>query len=337
MMTYNGEHISVIIPTLNGSKRLPLLFESLLSQDIGASAFELIVVDDDSTDETRDVAARYGARLVRNGHRNIERGKAIGMAAATNDLVFFIDDDNRLPHTAWLRNAVEAFSENPEIVGVQAARFAYDRSDPAANRYCSLFGINDPMAYYLHRRDRLTYDEDTWKLPGSVLRETPTYWLVEFNPQNLLTVGSQGFLTRKSLIEKTNWQPFLFHLDSNLDLVRLGHSRYVMLRDEIIHDHCSSVGQMLAKLHRNMKLFLEQGHLRRYKYETPKSTLVEITMRMLTVVDPALRALAIFRKTKDPAAFLHVVFSVRVPLMYIRQMVFHKLRLFDAARQVNSV
>jgi glycosyltransferase involved in cell wall biosynthesis len=318
------EAVSIIIPTLNGSRRLPLLLDSIQLQGLDSEALEIIVVDDDSTDNTREVAESYGARVVRNGERNIERGKAIGMAAASHDLIFFIDDDNRLPHAKWLKHAIDAFVENPEIVGVQAARFSYERSDPAANRYCSLFGINDPMAYYLGRRDRLTYDEETWKLPGLIVRETETYWLVEFVPEELPTVGSQGFLTRKSLLEQTTWWPFLFHLDSNLDLVRGGRCGYVMLKDVIIHDHCKSVDQMLSKLHRNMRLFLEQSSLRRYKYETPRFRLVEITLRMLTVVDPAVRALKMFKRTGDPAAFLHVTFSVRVPLMYIWQMTVHK-------------
>ncbi|EKD59253.1 MAG: family glycosyltransferase, partial [uncultured bacterium] len=51
--------ISIIIPTYNRSQLLPLTLDSFLAQDYPKDLFEIIVADNNSTDQTREVAASY--------------------------------------------------------------------------------------------------------------------------------------------------------------------------------------------------------------------------------------------------------------------------------------
>lgn len=51
---------------------------------------------------------QFGAKSVRNGTHDPERGKFIGIEHATGEYLFFIDDDNTLTHKTWLENLVRA-------------------------------------------------------------------------------------------------------------------------------------------------------------------------------------------------------------------------------------
>jgi 4,4'-diaponeurosporenoate glycosyltransferase len=94
--------ISVIIPARNEEKNLPYILQSLKKQTI--EPFEIIVVDDSSSDKTAEVAASYGARVIRNSTLpNGWTGKnwAVwnGFLNCSGDLLIFLDADVRLaPH-----------------------------------------------------------------------------------------------------------------------------------------------------------------------------------------------------------------------------------------------
>ena len=318
--------VSVIIPVLNGEKPLAKCLASLKAQAYPWRLIDLIVVDDDSTDGTVKLAKSFGARIVRNGERHIERGKALGLKAAKNELILFLDADNYFVTPDWLPHAVEAIEADKKVVGVESARFNYEASDPAANRYCSLMGINDPMAFYLNKRDRLTYWESDWGLLGRRVSESPLYWKLEFSPEAVPTVGSQGYLTRKSLLKKASHWPYLFHMDANVELISQGYNRYVLLKEAVGHDHCMNAGAFLKKCRRNLDLFFKWHHLRKFTWETPKAEFALTVLSMVTVVRPLWHALRGFAAKPDAAWFLHPLMSFAVPVMYTWQTLMHKIK-----------
>lgn len=308
--------VTVIIPVYNAAWELTRCLQSLRTQDYPQERLHFLVIDDDSTDNTRAVAEAHGATVLRNGHRNIERGKSVGLAHAQSELIFLLDSDNRLPDPGWLRCAVGALVRHPDVVGAQAAWFAYDRSDPAANRYCSLIGIGDPVAYYLRKQDHLSHVDTDWVLNGTVEERGTDYYLVRFAPDNMPTVGSQGFLTRKSLLMETNWRPMLFHVDSNLELVEAGHNLYAILRREVAHDAVRSTAHLCAKLRRNAELFFGQQGERKHVWTIRRVTVAWTLLKMVSMVVPLRDAVRGYRKLPDPAWFIHPVLCVYVPAMY---------------------
>lgn len=318
--------VSVIIPVLNGERLLPKCLDSLKRQNYPWKKLELIVVDDASTDATVALAKSYGARIVKNGERNIERGKALGLRSAKNELILFLDADNYFVTPKWLPSAVAAITADPLVVGVESARFHYEATDPAANRYCSLMGINDPMAFYLNKRDRLCAWEEDWTLLGKRVNETRDYWKLEFSPEAVPTVGSQGYLTRKSFLKKATHWPYLFHMDANVELIRQGHNRYVLLKEAVGHDHCADSAAFLKKCRRNLDLFFKWQHLRKFTWETPRGEFLFTVLSMLTLVRPLGHALRGFVSKPDLAWFLHPVLSFAVPMMYTFQTLAHSLK-----------
>jgi glycosyltransferase involved in cell wall biosynthesis len=90
---------SIIIPTYNRATYLDVAINSVLSQMMPGD--ELIVVDDGSEDETPAVLRKYGTRItaMQGGHGGAGRARNLGIERAGNDLVAFLDSDDRwFPH-----------------------------------------------------------------------------------------------------------------------------------------------------------------------------------------------------------------------------------------------
>lgn len=318
--------ISVVLPAYNAENPLPKCLSSLRHQDYPQDKIELIVIDDNSEDNTVSLAKKFGARVVSNGARHIETGKAIGIKHASHEYILFLDADNYFSSPSWISEAVAALEEDPSLVGAQSARFAYSSSDPAANRYCSLMGINDPMAFYLKRRDRLTAWEESWDLMGDITEDRGHYWKILFSPQNVPTLGSQGFLTRKSLINKTAHWPLYFHMDTNFELISKGHNTYALLKQPIGHDHCTSSTVFIKKCLRNLDLYFRYQNQRKFTWVSSRFGFLFTVLCMVTIIRPALDALRGFISKPDLAWLLHPWLSFCIPILYTAKTILHKIR-----------
>jgi glycosyltransferase involved in cell wall biosynthesis len=96
--------ISVIIPAYNAASTLAECLESVARQSV--RPFEVILVDDGSTDHTRRVAAKFEAkftlRIVSQANSGLGKARNAGMAAATGDAYAFLDADD-----VWLPGKLE--------------------------------------------------------------------------------------------------------------------------------------------------------------------------------------------------------------------------------------
>lgn len=106
-------NISVIIPTYNSSKTINLCLESIKNQTI--FPYEIIVVDDDSSDDTLKLIKDYDLKILRN---DLNRGPAYarnkGAKNATGDILFFIDSDIVIPKDA-IEKIIEIFYKTPKL------------------------------------------------------------------------------------------------------------------------------------------------------------------------------------------------------------------------------
>lgn len=110
---------SVIVPTRNRAGYLLTALESLARQDLGGGEYEVLVVDDDPSRETRtvaqQVARRTGARIgyvERDGVPGANSARNTGVRAADSDFMVFVDDDIEAPRQ-WLREFVEGKQRHP--------------------------------------------------------------------------------------------------------------------------------------------------------------------------------------------------------------------------------
>ena len=106
--------VSVIVPTYNSARYLPEAIDSVLGQTY--RDFEIIVVDDGSTDNTQGVLARYAEqiRVVRQSNQGSAAARNAGILAARGEFIAFLDaDDLWLPQK--LERQMPLFDERPEI------------------------------------------------------------------------------------------------------------------------------------------------------------------------------------------------------------------------------
>src|SRR6266550_6185835 len=101
--------VSIVVPTRNRARLLRDCIVSLMQQDLPGDRFEIIVVDDGSTDETPDVVReirrrtnRPDIRYVRPEGRGLNVARNAGIQAAIGDPIAFVDDDVAVP-SSWLK------------------------------------------------------------------------------------------------------------------------------------------------------------------------------------------------------------------------------------------
>src|SRR5260370_16580431 len=124
--------ISFIIPAHNEEAligpTLTALTES--AHDLGGP-WEIIVVDDDSSDRTGAIAERHGARVVRGQHRQIAATRNEGARAACGDRLIFIDADTLVNHQV-VKAAIRAMRDGAVGGGCE---IRFDATLPAWARF----------------------------------------------------------------------------------------------------------------------------------------------------------------------------------------------------------
>ena len=91
--------ISVVVCTYNRAESLRETIYSLLKQDLKAVPMEILVVDNNSSDNTKNVVASFGEgnqfpiRCVFEGQQGLGYARNTGIQAAKGEIIAFIDDD----------------------------------------------------------------------------------------------------------------------------------------------------------------------------------------------------------------------------------------------------
>src|SRR6266571_3021010 len=106
--------ISIVVCSFNGSPTIRDTLNGLLNLDY--PDFEVIVVNDGSTDSTPNIASEYPFKLISTENRGLSNARNTGIDAATGEIIAFIDDDAH-PDPHWLRFLSLAFKDG-EYVGV---------------------------------------------------------------------------------------------------------------------------------------------------------------------------------------------------------------------------
>ncbi|HEX9067519.1 MAG TPA: glycosyltransferase [Ktedonobacterales bacterium] len=132
-MSELGEHagsrlspmVSVIMPAYNAAAWLPRTLASLAAQDYSAPRYELILVDDGSTDNTADVARRFAAswsgtmRVLTKANGGPGSARNWGVADSQAEVIAFIDADCAAAPD-WLRSLVTPLAES-DAAGIGGA------------------------------------------------------------------------------------------------------------------------------------------------------------------------------------------------------------------------
>ena len=104
--------ISVVIPAFNEQKYIKSVFKGLKSQTF--KDFEVIVVDGNSTDSTREISSRNGAKIIIEPKKNIGAARNTGAKQAKGDLILFTNADT-MASRDLLKGYLELFKDKKVV------------------------------------------------------------------------------------------------------------------------------------------------------------------------------------------------------------------------------
>jgi glycosyltransferase involved in cell wall biosynthesis len=301
--------VSVVIPTLNSERYLDECLGALGAQDYPREQLEILIVDAGSTDRTREIATRHGVdRLLENPLRTGEAGKAVGIRAATGELICQIDSDNVVVGEDWMRRMVAPF-EDPEVISSEVLRWDYRRSDGYVNRYQALTGINDPMCLWVGNYGRWSDLKGRWTDYPHESSPRDGWEKVRVDSHHVPTMGANGYIVRRRAFDVVPVGDYLFDIDFVHDLVNAGEDTVARVDVPIRHYFSDGLSQFVRKTRRRAEDFFfysAQGR-RTYPWTRRRQAAVMRFVLSTVLVVPLLADVARgWRKRPDPAWLFHV-------------------------------
>lgn len=299
--------ISIVIPTYNTEKVLNKCLESIKNQDYPKDKIEIIVADAGSSDKTLEIAKKYTDKIYPNPLKTAEAGKAVGIKHAQNEIIAFIDSDNILSEKKWLKKMVEPFFD-PEIIGTEPIEYTYRKEDGYITRYCALMGMNDPICYFLGNYDRYNYLSKKWTGLNVETEDKENYLRLSLDKNNLPTIGANGTMIRRELLENYKNQDYFFDIDVIYELILQGKNKFAKVRTGIIHLFSGTIAAFHRKQKRRIKdyLFYNKQGTRKYPWKKQnKFGLIKFILYCFLIFPLFIQSLiGCFRKC-DKAWFFH--------------------------------
>ncbi len=116
---------SVIVPAYQAAETLPACLSALAGQTISPFDYEVIVVDDGSTDNTAGVARAAGVTVITQSHAGAATARNRGASAAGGELLLFTDADCA-PLPGWIEALIVPFVD-PEVAGAKGTYLSKQR------------------------------------------------------------------------------------------------------------------------------------------------------------------------------------------------------------------
>jgi len=246
--------VSVVMPTYNRGKTLPRAIGSVLKQTY--NNWELIIVDDKNTDNTKEVIDRYGKKDKRIKYVLNERNKGIsgarnsGLDVAKGDYVAFLDDDDE-----WFKNHLKEsikILENEDISVCQSI-------------WCDR--INGKIIQY--RKDwikRLVKDLNP-KVKGKFYFFGPDYCeyaiMVPFYCNHICTL-----VINKKILEEKRFNENLYALEDIEFVFRLiAENGFCLINNNhLIYNRDSGMTSFTGKKATNKNIFHKKNYIKSFKY-----------------------------------------------------------------------
>lgn len=129
---------SIVIPAFNEAKHIKHTIECILAQSVNRSDFEIIVVDNNSTDNTSEVARKAGAdKVIKEIKKGPNMARNRGYLKSKGDIIAFVDADSHIPSN-WLTKIEDKLS-NPKIMAVSGP---YDYGFKGVKRFLDVLYTN---------------------------------------------------------------------------------------------------------------------------------------------------------------------------------------------------
>jgi len=193
--SYDDRMVSVIMPTFNRRKIIIHAIESVLQQT--HKNFELIIVDDGSTDDTYKSVKKYEhdnrIRFERIAHRGVSAARNIGLDMAQGEIIFFLDSDN-----IWV----------PYFLKTMVVYMLHGRLEAS---YCGIKIFGDDNSMYFFRGDEFIWEEcleQNYIDMNSFCHNRSLKQLIKFD-ESINRLVDWDYILRTTSFSRTAYAPFI--------------------------------------------------------------------------------------------------------------------------------
>ncbi len=312
-MKTDEKKISIIIPTLNSGKTLTECLTAIRNQNFSIKDYEIIIADAGSTDSTIKIAKQFNvSKIVDNKLKTGEAGKTAGIKAASADIIALIDSDNIIDDTEWLNKMIKPFRD-PEIVASEPLIYTRRSNDPALTRYFSMLGMNDPLCLFLGNYDRECMITGKWTNLDIEQEDCNDYLKLTLTEKQFPTIGANGFVFRRKILESANWYPYFFDIDILYQVISAKQDKKIKIakvKCGIVHLYCSKLRDFARKQDRRIKdfLFFAQEKQRSYPWEKHQQGkgIIKFSIYTFLIVPLIIQMIKGYRKKADIAWLYHI-------------------------------
>ncbi len=201
--------VAFVIPAYNEEALVGKCVESVLAEvkRSGRDA-EIVVVNNNSTDRTAEIARSYGVRVVDETEKGLVAARDAGFRATTGELVANIDADTLVPE-GWLDTVYSEFERHPKLVCLSGPYVYYDLS--AWNQFLvAIFYGATTLIYWLNRfvmrvgsvvqGGNFVLKRDAWERAGGFNRDIKFYGEDTDVAVRLSKVGDVKFTHRLKML-----------------------------------------------------------------------------------------------------------------------------------------
>lgn len=182
--------ISVIIPAHNEEAFIASCLNSLLLQSLDRKFFEVIVIDNASTDNTLKIAKKFPVKVIEEKNKSVILARQKGVDKTKGKIIVSADADTTYP-PGWLENIKADFDKNPNLIAVVGWIY-YSNAKPL---FDMIIGLGQEMNLFFQKytkRFPIAYAAN-FAFKKSTLTEIGGY------PQHLVELGDQQYLLQKFL------------------------------------------------------------------------------------------------------------------------------------------
>lgn len=175
--------ISVVVPAYNEEKLLPQCLKALKNQRFSLP-YEIVVVDNNSTDKTAEIARKAKVRVIFEKNRSISAARQKGIEVS-QALIIAQTDADAIPCENWLLEIYSSFSQRNDIAAVAGPSPFYD-IDWLTELILKVYDIIvfRVMLWFLgngvFRGFNVAFKKSAWKKAGGYFPETAWFDDVEF-------------------------------------------------------------------------------------------------------------------------------------------------------------
>jgi glycosyltransferase involved in cell wall biosynthesis len=292
--------LSLVMPTLNAGAILENCLASIARQTYPRDKMEILLADAHSTDNTREIAAQFGAVVLIDDGKNMEEGKRLALRHATGQYIVFVDADNEFTHPDYLELAVRGLAAHPQALGVESYYLPSAKMSSFCAYLTALLHISDPIAWLMCANPRLVDrqgDIERWTLPEHSFA---------------YPLGANGFVFRRADLLSVQASEQFQDTHVALFLMKRGQREWLRIRGRGVHHYyIQTVWRFVQKRRRATVHFLrvQEEMPVNWMKEEPRFPLWLAALYCVTFFGPFWHTLRGLLRDRDPRWLWHLLAS----------------------------